>query len=94
MVAPLNVCDVACEVKVVALLVKLPEKVKVAAAPVIVSSQTAPAFKVTSAKDIALTVPLVEPKLMVPVIDVVPVTVNGRYIVREAPVLIVRFTHP
>ena len=48
---PVKVCTAAatfCAVKVVAVLVKFPPKEKSAAAPVVVSFQTAPLFNVTS----------------------------------------------
>lgn len=72
------------------MFVKFPEKVNVAAAPVVVSFHTALLFKVTSPlKAIARTVPDVDPKFIVPDIDVAPFTINGRYMVRIAPLLMV-----
>ena len=91
--AALKVCRPASAVKVLALFVRLPPKVKVSKTvlvPPFVSSQTVPLLSVTLPLNaIARTVVEVEPKSIVPLIDVDPFTVNGRSITSVAPLLIV-----
>ena len=86
MVVPLKVWVPVFEVKVVALLVKLPAK-EYAAIPV--SFQTAPALRVTSPVNVLALVP---PSVKVPVTDVVPVTpiVKLEPVVNVVPVPILR----
>jgi hypothetical protein len=87
---PLKVCTPVRAVKVVELLTKLFENAKVGLADVAVSVHTAPLFKVTSPLNvIKLEVVFVEPKLKVPVTDVVPFTIKGLFIVRVDPEFIV-----
>jgi len=76
------------------LFAKLPPKEKVAAAPVVVSFQTAPLLSVTSPVNVMTrAVVLVEPKFIVPEMVVAPLTVNDRHMVSEAPLLMVRDPH-
>lgn len=83
---PLKVCTPVRAVKVVELLTKLFENAKVGVAEVEVSVHTAPLFKVTSPLNvIKLEVALVDPKLKVPVTDVVPFTIKGLFMVRVDP---------
>ena len=94
--APVKVCIAAAlfvAVNVVALLAKLPPKEYVLLSPLellAASVQTAPLFRVTSpVKTIGLAVPLVEAKFIVPDIDVVPLTVNPRFIFTVPPLLMI-----
>lgn len=89
MPVPENPCAVFCAVNVVALFVKLFVKVNVAAAPVVVSFHTAPPLSVTAPLKVIMREPAVDPKFIVPVIDVVPFTINGRHMVSTEPLLIV-----
>jgi hypothetical protein len=87
---PLKVCTPVSAVKVVELLMKLFAKVKVGIAEVAVSVHIAPLFKLTSPlKVIRLEVAFVDPKFKVPVTEVAPLTMNGLFMVRVAPLLMV-----
>lgn len=87
---PEKVCVVFCAVKVVALFVRLLAKENVAAAPVVVSFQTAPLLRVTAPlKVMVRAVVLEEPKLIVPLIEVAPITIIDLYIVTVPPGFIV-----
>jgi hypothetical protein len=86
---PLKVCIPVSAVNVVELLTKLFENVKVGMAEVAVSVQIAPLFKVISPLNVIKLVVEVDPKLNVPVTDVAPFTINGRFMVSVAPELIV-----
>jgi hypothetical protein len=78
-------------VKAEASFVKLPAKAKFAEAPVVVSFQMEPLLRVTMpVYVIVLTVPLVEPKFIVPEILVAPSIVIERRIVAVPPLLIVK----
>jgi hypothetical protein len=81
-------------VKVVALFVKLPPKEYALAStllPLVASIHTAPLFGVTSpVKVIALPVPLVDARLIVPLMLVAPLTLNCRLRVALAPEFIVK----
>jgi len=94
MLVPLNVCTGLWAVNVVALFTRLFAKVNTAAAPVIVSFQTAPLLSVTAPLNVMVrTVVLVEPKFIVPEMVVEPLTVKFRYMVSVAPVLMVSAAH-
>ena len=72
----------------------MPPKENVAAAPVVVSSQSAPPRSVTSPlKEITRDVEVLEPKWMVPAMEVEPLTVKGRCTVRTASLLIDNDAH-
>lgn len=89
-----NVCAVFWVVNVVALFVKLLAKAKVAAAPVVVSFQTAPLLSATAPVNVIVrAVALVDPKFIVPEMDVAPLTVRFRRMVRIAPGLTVSAVH-
>ena len=77
-----------------ALFTRLLPKVKSAAAPVVVSFQTAPLLSITAPLNVIVrTVVLVEPKFILPDMVVAPLTVKSRYIVSVAPLLMVSAAH-